>query len=195
MGFDINCLKPGMVLIKINVENNHTIEKVSKVVGQNCTLIYNQVELLPSKTVGFYNMTPGCLVVAVNNSNQKQINYWKSLSPNNAFMSRITGTHVLSVEKEAVRLRDIRMDKMELRSKTFARKLCSAQPEDFFRINKSKSLPYKYEKPKSICSDPLPIFWDSNSTINNGQLGTNNRMNTSTYQPSQSQSEITESTI
>ena len=163
MQFDINCLKPGMVLIKITVQNCHTIEKVSKVVGPNFSLIYNQTVLLPSQTVGFYNLTPGCLVFAVSSNNQEQINYYKNMSPNDDFISRISGTHVVSREKEAIRLRDIRMDKMELRSKAFARKLCSNQIDDI-PLPKKDTFKLKYVAPKEYCSAPLPVFWIPKST-------------------------------
>ena len=161
MGFDINCLKPGKILLKINVEQFHTIEKILKIVGFNCTLIYNQVELVPSYTVSFYKMTPGCSIVAVDKNDQQQINYWKNMSPNNEFIHRINGTHVLSREKEAVRLRDLRLNKMELKSKSFARKMCS-KPELFSSISKPQKITEtKYTRPETICSSPLPIFWNT----------------------------------
>ena len=164
MGFEINCLKPGMILIKINVEPFHTIQKLLKIAGSNCTLIYNQMELLPSNTVDFYKITPGSSVVAVDINDKKQINFWKGLSQSNEFMKRISGTHVLSREKENIRLTDIRYSKMELKSKAFARKMCSIADEANLIKNQTPTYtPTKYEKPETLCSNPLPIFWNTQS--------------------------------
>ena len=165
--YDINCLLPGYLLIKINVQKNHTIEKIQNVIGKNVTLIYNGIVLQPGNTLGYYNITAGCSLIAVNPEKKGQIDYWKDLSPKSDFFDRMNGTHVLSREQESTRLKDLRLAKMELKSKSFARRLSqqnfSPQGNNTSEV---KVTPSFYKKPEAICSDPLPIFWGQKSTTN-----------------------------
>ena len=167
MGFIINCMLPGYILFRLNVENHHQIKRIMNLIGNNIVLIYNNMELLPSKTVGFYKMTPGCSIVAVNSNKKEQRAFWKNIDQQAKTLRKANGLYALSCEKEYIRLRDIRLSKLELKSKKFARRLCysSKNTQNHLHENISENSPTYYEEPKDYCSNPLPIFWRQNPQV------------------------------
>ena len=159
----INCLIPQVSLRSINVEDFHTIESISKLLGGNLILIFKGSILMPKMTVGFYNIQEGECLIAVNPKKAKQIDYWEKTSKQRSdIMNRMTGKNVVEREKEIVRLRDISLLKMDFKPRSY-RKLAGKIEQSKFNSSEIISTETVYEKPLSVCSGELPIFWQKNS--------------------------------
>lgn len=159
----INCLIPNVSLKSLRVQSFHKMKSIADAIGRDVTLIYNGQVVLPQMTVGFYNVQDGDCFVVANSRKMNEIAIWKKITKTRKdIMNKLCGINAVNKEKEAVRLNDIKLLKMEMNPKSYRKqinKLLNAKEN--VNCNKDETI---YHKPYSICSNALPAFWKLQKT-------------------------------
>ena len=166
---------PGCCVARININLKSKISELRFFVPSqsSITFLFNGQILLENFSFEFYGIKPLDIVVIVQQSQQDDSTKWISLTKDNdSFTDRISSIINQKTSREAARLRDFQLIRMERKPKTF-RKLCSAKMTrmsnsnsyniyNLYQDTNSIKTNIDYKKSDSPNTEELPSFWGNN---------------------------------
>lgn len=160
---------PGFCVARVSINLRAKVGELRLFVPAHpsITFMFNGQILLENFSFEFYGVKPYDIVVVVHQAQRDDPARWLSLTRDNeSFADRISSIINQKTAREAARLRDFQLLRMERKPKTF-RRLCSAK---MLRMAKGSGSIFRarrvatnidYAPPDSPCTDELPSFWGS----------------------------------
>lgn len=159
---------PGKWVLKANVLPTATAKDLRMLIPEsNVSFIHNGRCLLNSIPFSMYNIKERDIIIVCKNERQIVKEKWYSITKDNeTFKNRVGSVIDPKTAREAARLKDFQMLRLEKRTKVFM-KLCAQYTNKFDtacdtqqELNRAKNSPKTIIPEKSsLNSDPLPIFW------------------------------------
>jgi hypothetical protein len=153
---------PGRCVAKVNVRPGARIQELHRLIpGDAVTFVSNGVVLVEKQTFSFYGIRERDIIVSVPcQPTDREMAKWIDLTRDcEAFSERIASIIDQGTSREAGRIRDFQITRMERKPRTFRRltnncqrPLLPLRPQKAFRT----ILPERADGP-SI--EPLPVFW------------------------------------
>jgi hypothetical protein len=126
----------------------------------SATFVCNGVHLLDKETFAFYGLRSRDIIVALPcTPDNRDVPKWIALThDSDAFSDRIACIINQDVSREAGRLRDFQLTRMERRPRTF-RKLVANSGRSSPPLRSTRETTVIADPPDSPSSDPLPVGW------------------------------------
>ena len=154
---------PGRCVIKVSVLPASTIADLKRLTPyESATFLYNGQLLLENLSFEFYGIKPRDVLVIIQSNQPSDSSRWLSLTRDtDSFTDRISSIINQKTSREAARLRDFQLVRMERKPRTF-RKLCFAKMSRIGETTQchNTTTSISFETPDMPSTDPLPSFWD-----------------------------------
>jgi hypothetical protein len=152
---------PGRCVAQVSVVATAQIQELRRLPhSDSVTFVCNGVHLLDNQTFGFYDLRPKDIIVALPcTPDNRDVPKWIALThDSDAFGERIACIINQDISREAGRLRDFQLTKMERRPRTFRKLVANAgrkSPPPGRILETTVIAP----QPDSPSRDPLPVGW------------------------------------
>lgn len=161
---------PGKFIVRIIVSPSDTIadlRKSTRIPQAALHFVANGQRLQECKTFCFYKIHAGDIIVGIpNTSDSSEISKWISHTREpDTFAERIFSTLDPRTSKEAARLRDFQMARMEKKPKCFRKLAMTLTTQDNYEPPTTQiPLVIPTTQSDTISTDPLPVLWPTQSS-------------------------------
>ena len=168
---------PSKWVLKANVLSSATTKDIKQLIpNKDVAFLHNGIYLSDTHSFNFYGVKERDVIVVIPNTQSRPISdKWANLMcDKDLFRERVSSVIDPKTSREAAKLRDFQMLRMERKPKVY-RKLCASFPSNAentqLRISSSPSITedLKTIVPETALNgpskDPLPIFWSRSETI------------------------------
>lgn len=156
---------PGRPIRFVSVKTNGKISDLQVLFPDSKKkFINNGIELVESKTFGFYHLQNGDYIIAISNEKDVlfQSNIWLNLTKDNDNFDEYMKLMVNpALSNEAARLKDLHYVKMERRPRTFRKMCTSFMMTEKANESASENLQSYDIKPDQPSTEALPAFWET----------------------------------
>ncbi|KAH0789377.1 hypothetical protein GPJ56_006711 [Histomonas meleagridis] len=158
---------PGRCVIKVSIYPTSAIANLKRLAPyDSVAFLYNGQYLIETFSFEFYGIKPRDVLVIVQSNQSGDFSKWLNLTRDtDTFSDRISSIINQKTSREAARIRDFQLIRMERKPRAF-RKLCSAKMSRIGESAKSQqsTTNISYERPTMPSTEALPSFWDIPNT-------------------------------